>query len=596
LVCLLFEEMEEVLTEKWGKFSLNGDENEGVSLDLEEIAPMVQRGRFCLIGKLLADRIVPKDFFKVPLLRAWRPKGTASFQVIGGNLFIVDLEYEEDKDRILAGRPWLFDGNLVSLAVFDGLTPLAKMNFDTEAFWVRMYNLPLECMGKETGQKIGASVGVVQEVDVEEDEPGWGEYLRVKILIDLSKPLARGRMLHVHKQSLWIAFKYEKLPKLCYQCSKIIHRNEGCSKVGSRRPSVHDDGQPAMLRVIFPMRRYAGSEKKSGTHRTQGEEGAHHSWRPNSEEGRKELVISQTGDSGRAEAKDGLGCNPGMQEQRLDMGKSSSVRQKSNEGDFLLLKQAEADFGTDQKEQLLGNRNLRLSDVIADVRDQEEINATEAYSKEKKEGGLNDVRKEREGKSYINEKFSTSGLFNTMPEESVDSEQKSNKNLAQRYVGQWNSDQNRMEWTSLKEGEEVLLERDPKSATYFPRVESRSDSLGTKDYMATPQKMELYEDKTNKSSECFSKVLVSETQSKSTQLASNKEVGDKATWKRKIRRTHSPVLSVNLDDGKEGKRKVEDSEEDTAKSQAKKRRKMEVVTSPQTEDQAVAGSQPRPQS
>jgi hypothetical protein len=29
---------------------------------------------------------------------------------------------------------WLFDGNLVSLAEFDGLTPPAKINFDRASF------------------------------------------------------------------------------------------------------------------------------------------------------------------------------------------------------------------------------------------------------------------------------------------------------------------------------------------------------------------------------------------------------------------------------------------------------------------------------
>lgn len=73
-----------------------------------------------------------------------------------------------------------------------------------------MYNLPLACMSKETRKKIGSSVGVVEEVDVHDDEPGWGEYLKVKIRVDLKKPLARGRILHVPGRSLWIAFKYEK--------------------------------------------------------------------------------------------------------------------------------------------------------------------------------------------------------------------------------------------------------------------------------------------------------------------------------------------------------------------------------------------------
>ena len=66
--------------------------------------------------------------------------------------------------------------------------------FDKVAFWVRMYN-PLACIGHNIGHKIGSSVRMVEEVDVDEDEVGSGEYLTVKIRIDLSKPLSRGRIL-----------------------------------------------------------------------------------------------------------------------------------------------------------------------------------------------------------------------------------------------------------------------------------------------------------------------------------------------------------------------------------------------------------------
>lgn len=64
------------------------------------------------------------------------------------------------------------------------------MQFECASFLVRMYNLPLACMGKTTVQKIGASVGDVEEVNVHDDDLSWGEYLRVKIRMDLRKPLA----------------------------------------------------------------------------------------------------------------------------------------------------------------------------------------------------------------------------------------------------------------------------------------------------------------------------------------------------------------------------------------------------------------------
>jgi len=52
-----------------------------------------------------------------------------------------------------------------------------------------MYNLPLACMGKVTGEKIGSYVGLVEELDVYDGDTGWGEYLRAKIVIDMTKPL-----------------------------------------------------------------------------------------------------------------------------------------------------------------------------------------------------------------------------------------------------------------------------------------------------------------------------------------------------------------------------------------------------------------------
>jgi hypothetical protein len=47
--------MEEHLTVRWGKFSLNEEENDGVTLEADEIEPMIHRGKVCLIGKLMAE-------------------------------------------------------------------------------------------------------------------------------------------------------------------------------------------------------------------------------------------------------------------------------------------------------------------------------------------------------------------------------------------------------------------------------------------------------------------------------------------------------------------------------------------------------------
>jgi len=212
-------------------------------MESSEIVPMVKRGIHCLIGKLMADRILPKDFLKASLLRAWHPTGEVSFNAIG-NMFIVDFEHVWVKSRILEGRSWLYDGNLVSLKEFDSLTPPSSLNFDMASFWVRMYNLPLACMGKIAGQKLWESVGRVEEAGIADGEAGWGEFLRVKIFIDIMKSLARGRVLHVSNQSIWVVFKYEKLHKFCCSCGIIKHDSQGCANMGSRRFPVKENAIP----------------------------------------------------------------------------------------------------------------------------------------------------------------------------------------------------------------------------------------------------------------------------------------------------------------------------------------------------------------
>ena len=130
--------------------------------------------------------------------------------------------------RVLEGKPWVFEGNLFSVAKFDGGTPPSYLIFEKTAFWVRMYNLPLVCMGKQAGFQIEASIGMVEEVDADEEGMGWGEFLQVRIQLDLTKPLPRGHVLKYKGKASWVVFKYERLSRFCFQCKTIKYGPLGC--------------------------------------------------------------------------------------------------------------------------------------------------------------------------------------------------------------------------------------------------------------------------------------------------------------------------------------------------------------------------------
>jgi hypothetical protein len=249
--------MADELTRQWGKLTLREDEKPSIVINNQTFSPLIQRGRSCMVGKLLTGRTITKEVLKTPMIRAWKPTGSVSFKTLGPNLFLIDFQYWWDKDRILEGRPWTFDGDLLSLVDFDGLTPIEDLEFSKAAFWVRMYKLPLACMGREVGLQVGATVGEVEDIDVLDDGVGWGEYLRVKIRLDLSKPLSRGRIIKVQDKELWVPFQYEKIPRFCFKCGVVMHNSQTCGSYGGRKTQRAEETEDygPWLRVASPKRK-----------------------------------------------------------------------------------------------------------------------------------------------------------------------------------------------------------------------------------------------------------------------------------------------------------------------------------------------------
>jgi hypothetical protein len=309
-----------------------------------------------VVGKLVADRIIPREYYKAPLTRIWHPMGMVTFNVIGENLFIAEFEYEEDKTRIIEGKPLIFDGYLDALADFDGLTPPEELNFDYASFWIRMYNLPLACMGKSIGEKIGSFVGLVEEVDVQEEAAGWGEYLRVKVSIELSKPLARGRMLHIPGRSIWVAFKYEKLPKFCYTCGLIYHGKQGCSSQGKGKQNAEEEEiqYGPWLRVAFPPRRRSRGKERYGGRSIAGNQ----FWRPKHVNSRPDSPFQRSARESTTRSDGGKDLEvqiPSEKEDHPCMEKNQTLRAKIQAGKVAM--NAVRDFS------MMNNGHLRKGTV-----------------------------------------------------------------------------------------------------------------------------------------------------------------------------------------------------------------------------------------
>lgn len=220
--------MAEELEKLCGKITLTEGERVGVVICEGEIADGREKGERCLVGRIGGERRVNKEAFRSVLSRIWRLSGSVLFKEVLDNVWVFEFEEISDKRRVLEGRPWSFDRQILVLQEFDGTSPPSQLVFSHSPFWVQVHEMPLLCMNKAVGIKIGESLGEVEDIDVAGDGDGWGRCLRLRVNINLLEPLERGRALQVGGKSHWVVFKYEKLPMLCFDCGRIIHGRQGC--------------------------------------------------------------------------------------------------------------------------------------------------------------------------------------------------------------------------------------------------------------------------------------------------------------------------------------------------------------------------------
>ena len=82
---------------------------------------------------------------------------------------------------------------------------------------------------KEVGTSIGETLGVVEKVDVDDKGFSMGGFLRVRVSVNITKPLCRGRKIRSGREKLlWVDFKYERLPIFCYWCRMMDHNEKEC--------------------------------------------------------------------------------------------------------------------------------------------------------------------------------------------------------------------------------------------------------------------------------------------------------------------------------------------------------------------------------
>ncbi|KAL0433345.1 UNVERIFIED_CONTAM: hypothetical protein Slati_2668800 [Sesamum latifolium] len=96
-------------------------------------------------------------------------------------------------------------------------------------FQVHIHGLPIRMMTRDVVEAIGARLGTVIECAPNQAQLGWESKIRMKVSLDVRKPLKRGFCLRSPGgEQLMVSFTYEKLPTFCYECGVLGHIMRDC--------------------------------------------------------------------------------------------------------------------------------------------------------------------------------------------------------------------------------------------------------------------------------------------------------------------------------------------------------------------------------
>ncbi|XP_042988745.1 uncharacterized protein LOC122316279 [Carya illinoinensis] len=202
---------EEELSRRWENFSLSKEENTVFVVSPDEAMKECMHGKLCIVGGVLTEKGFNTEAFRMTMSQIWRLEGWVKFKDLGDFRFLIEFWFLVDKERVLGGRPWFFDRNLVFLQELEESTPLNAVQFQFEPFWVQLHGLTLAVMNADFGSKFASSIGHVIRVEADSEGRAWGKCLRVRVAVDLNKPLLRGKWLQLDNQKHWVYMKYERL-------------------------------------------------------------------------------------------------------------------------------------------------------------------------------------------------------------------------------------------------------------------------------------------------------------------------------------------------------------------------------------------------
>ncbi|XP_021771498.1 uncharacterized protein LOC110735619 [Chenopodium quinoa] len=194
-----------------------------IQLTKEEKARLRQPWMNSLIIKLFSGRIGYMGLMR-RLKKKWNIKGGLALTDIGCNYYIARFSNQAYYNYVLTQGPWMLDDNYLIIRKWVPNFVPDESPIKVLTTWVRIPNLPVEYFDINFLNKVGSKIGKVLRIDKTTTQAERGQFTRLSVEIDLSKPLLSKFWLNGR---IW-RIQYEGIKMVCFKCGKLGHVADEC--------------------------------------------------------------------------------------------------------------------------------------------------------------------------------------------------------------------------------------------------------------------------------------------------------------------------------------------------------------------------------
>ncbi|XP_010451660.1 PREDICTED: uncharacterized protein LOC104733809 [Camelina sativa] len=216
-------------------------EEEDLPFDMPDLPEYssCERNVLSLVGRTLNPNRQPMDQLIRAMPRKWQKLGRVRGVALSKERFQFFFNSEHDLIEVLEKGVHTFNEWTIVVDRWYESPPDNYLQFTP--IWIQMWNLPINFYTKKALTALGEQINQVLEVAFDTEKPQVQEFVRAKILFDVSRPLRRSKTVNLPKGgTATVFFEYERVQKRCYECQRMTHDKDVCPLLIKKRQDLAD--------------------------------------------------------------------------------------------------------------------------------------------------------------------------------------------------------------------------------------------------------------------------------------------------------------------------------------------------------------------